>query len=55
MLFWYILLAIAALFLVGGYFALITRLESPLAHIIAAVVGYAAFVGAGAWLLGALT
>ena len=51
MLFWYILLAIAALFLVGGYFALITRL----AHIIAAVVGYAAFVGAGAWLLGALT
>ena len=54
-MFWYILFAVVALFLVGGYFALITRLESPLAHIVAAVVGYAAFAGAGVWLLGALT
>lgn len=50
-----VVVAVVALFLVVGYFAVITRLNSLLAHLTAAVVGYAAFYFAGVWLLGTLS
>ena len=55
MLFLGILLVIVALYVVSGYFAIITRLDSLPAHLTAALVGFIALYCGGTWLLGVLS